>query len=216
MPKSCLGKYRWETSLLNSIHFTSLWSKKFYENLKDKKCLYYRTKQTKSSTNPMMIRGTFLESYCNCTKYVCNWSPSWRTNLKLNLRQIICRWGFSCQIFFIVSSQVFRNLFFFGRAPEPKNLEFSASFDIHDVPLGFYVVKKNYYGYKYLTFQTTISCPSTYPNEWMRISPMSNYRNKIVSCFSIGEFLGALGSGIGTGLFLCHSFSFSDNVINLL
>lgn len=62
------------------IQFTSLWSKKFFENLKDTKCLYYRTKQTKSSTNPMM---TFLE-------YVCNWSPSWRTNLKLNLSQITC------------------------------------------------------------------------------------------------------------------------------
>ena len=41
--------------------------------------------------------------------------------------------------FFIVSSQVIRNLVFFGRAPVPKNLEFSASFDIHDVPLAFYV-----------------------------------------------------------------------------
>ena len=42
------------------------------------------------------------------------------------------------------------------------------------------------------------------------------HRNKNVSCFSIGEFLGALGCGIGTGPVLCHSFSFSDNVITLL
>ena len=118
-----------------------------------------------------------------------------------------------------LNSQVFRNLFFFGRAPEPKNLEFSASFDIHDVPLGFYVVKENDYGYKYLTFQTTISCPSAYPNGGMRLH-ISNvqlliHRNKNVSCFSIVP-RSPVNSGIGTGSVLCHSLSFSENVINLL
>ena len=33
-----------------------------------------------------------------------------------------------------------------------------------------------------------------------------------VSCLDIGEVLEALGSGIGTGLVFCHSFSVSNNV----
>ena len=37
-------------------------------------------------------------------------------------------------------------------------------------------------------------------------------KKKIVSCFDIGKFLEALGSGIGTGSIFCLSFSLSNRV----
>ena len=47
----------------------------------------------------------------------------------------------------------------------------------------------------------------------MGSSQKSNYRKKIVSFFlTLGKFLEALGSGIGTCLVFCHSFSLSNNV----
>ena len=48
------------------------------------------------------------------------------------------------------------------------------------------------------------------------ISWMSNYKKKnSYLVLTSGSFLEALGSGIGTGLVFCHSFSFSNNVMKL-
>ena len=41
---------------------------------------------------------------------------------------------------------------------------------------------------------------------------MSNYRKKYFLVLTSGNFLKALGSGIGTCSVFCHSFSFSNNV----
>ena len=40
----------------------------------------------------------------------------------------------------------------------------------------------------------------------------SNYRFFFVSCFDIGEFLEALGIGIGACSIFCHSFLLLNNV----
>ena len=46
-------------------------------------------------------------------------------------------------------------------------------------------------------------------------SPMSKQETKKKSFrfLTLGKFLEALGSGIGTGLVFCHSFSVSNNVV---
>ena len=50
----------------------------------------------------------------------------------------------------------------------------------------------------------------------MGLYPKSNYeKKKLFLVLTLGKFLEALGSGIGTGLVFCHSFSVSNNVNRL-
>ena len=46
----------------------------------------------------------------------------------------------------------------------------------------------------------------------MGLSPKSNYRKKKFLVLTLGKFLEALGSEIGTCSVFCHSFSLSNNV----
>ena len=50
----------------------------------------------------------------------------------------------------------------------------------------------------------------------MRFSPKSNYEKKMFLVLTLGKFLEALGSGIGTGSIFCLSFSLLNRVFSNL